>query len=60
MLCLSSEVAVQFEDKVTPQSLIDAIKSHYMPDQQQEIDRLETKLSNLNYNGEDLFCGQLV
>jgi len=33
MLCLFSEVAVQFEDKVTPQSLIDALRSHYMPDQ---------------------------
>ena len=53
MLCLSSEVAVLFEDKVTPQSLIDALRSHYMPDQQQEIERLETELSNLNYNGED-------
>ena len=53
MLCLFSEVAVQFEDKITPQSLINALRSYYMPDQQQEIDRLETELSNLNYNGED-------
>ena len=26
MLCLSSKVAVQFEDKVTPQTLIDALR----------------------------------
>ena len=54
MLCLFSKIAVQFEDKVTPQSLINALRSHYMPDQQQEIERLEIELSNLNYNGKDL------
>ena len=41
LLYLSLDIAVQFENKLTSQALIDAVKNHYVPDQQQEIDRLE-------------------
>ena len=41
LLYLSSDIAVQFENKLTPQTLMNAVKTHYMPDQQQEIDKLE-------------------
>ena len=41
LLCLFSDIAVQFKSKLTPQALIDAVKNHYVPDQQQEIDRLK-------------------
>ena len=37
LLYLSSDIAVQFENKLTPQALMDAVKSNYVPDQQQEI-----------------------
>jgi hypothetical protein len=46
-------VQVQFEDKVTPQTLIEAVVKRFCPDQQQEIDRLEKELSELKYNGSD-------
>src|ERR1700722_19125320 len=48
-----SDIAVQFESKLTPQALMDAVKNHYVPDQQQEIDRLEIELNNLSYARED-------
>jgi len=53
LLYLSSDIAVQFESKLTPQALMDAVKNHYVPDQQQEIDRLEIELNNLSYARED-------
>ena len=53
LLYLSSDIAVQFENKLTPQALMDAVKNHYVPDQQQEIDRLEIELNNLSYARED-------
>ena len=48
-----SDIAVQFESKLTPQALMDAVKNHYVPDQQQEIDRLEIELNNLGYAREE-------
>ena len=32
---------------------MDAVKNHYVPDQQQEINRLEIELNNLSYARED-------
>jgi hypothetical protein len=46
-------VQVQFEDKVTPQTLIEAVVKRFCPDQQQEIDRLEKELNELKYDGSD-------
>ena len=53
LMHISADVAIQFEDKQTPQTLLDAIKSHYAPNQHQAIERLETELSRLEYDGED-------
>ena len=53
LLYLSSDIAVQFKSKLTPQALMDAVKNHYVPDQQQEIDRLEIELNNLSYARKD-------
>ena len=32
---------------------MDAVKNHYVPDQQQEIDRLKIELNNLSYARKD-------
>ena len=53
LLYLSSDIAVQFESKLTPQALMNAVKNHYVSDQQQEINRLEIELNNLSYARED-------
>ena len=53
LLYLSSDIAVQFENKLTPQALMDTVKNHYVLDQQQEIDRLKIELNNLSYARED-------
>lgn len=53
LMYLSPGVAMQFEDKLTPQILMEAIKTHYKPDESQEIERLEAELAGLKYNGED-------
>ena len=50
---IAAEIVTQFEDKLTPQELLDAIKAHYKPDDRQEIDRLEEEFNSLEYNGED-------
>ncbi len=44
---------MQFEDKLTPQTLLEAIRTHYKPDDQQEIERLENEFNNLEYNSKD-------
>ncbi len=48
---LDPYVAVSFEDRTTPQTLLAAIAAHYRPDQNQEIERLENELSDLSYDG---------
>ena len=53
LMYLSPEIAMQFESIITPQTLMNAIKSYYMPDQQQEVERLEADLNNLSYSRED-------
>ena len=53
LMHLSPDIAEQFEDKQTPQLLINALKSHFSPDQHQAIERLEGELDRLTYNGED-------
>ena len=39
---MAPEIVTQFEDKLNPENLLEAIKRHYKPDDQQEIDRLES------------------
>ena len=50
---LTSDIAEQFKDKVTPQTLLEAVVSHYRPDVNQEVDRLEKDLMKLTYDGSD-------
>ncbi len=53
MIYLTPDIVVQFDTKTTLQELLLAIAQQYTPDTQQEIDRLENSLNNLEYNGED-------
>jgi hypothetical protein len=47
---MNPSITVQFDDKVTPQSLIEAVVKLYCPDINQEIERLERELTQLTYN----------
>ena len=46
---LTSDIAEQFKDKITPQTLLEAVVSHYHPDVNQKVDRLEKNLMKLTY-----------
>jgi len=50
---LNPDIAVQFEDKGTPQTLLESVIAYYHPDQRQEVDRLESELNTLTYDGSD-------
>lgn len=50
---LDPNIAAHFEDRVTPQMLLEAIIAHYRPDMRQEVDRLENELAQLTYDGTD-------
>ena len=50
---LDPSLVVVFEDKSTPQSLLEAIAAYYRPDMFQEVSRLEDSLMNLTYDGSD-------
>ncbi len=50
---LHSDITTQFEDKLTPQTLLDAVKAYFTRDVNQEIIRLESELINITYNGSD-------
>lgn len=50
---MDPNITMQFENKGTPQDLFEAVVSRYCPDQRQEIERLESELNNLTYDGTD-------
>ena len=58
---LEPEIAVQVEAMLTPQTLLHAIIAHYRPDQRQEVDRLESELMELAYDGTDpvIWCAKV-
>lgn len=49
---LEPAVVEQFAQQ-TPQELLKALKQHYGPDANQELERLEGKLTGLTYDGSD-------
>jgi hypothetical protein len=50
---MNPNITVQFDDKTTPQSLVEAVVKLYCPDINQEIERLERELIQLTYNETD-------
>ena len=50
---LATHVAEQFEDRQTPQALLDAVVARYRRNNEQEVERLEGELLGLTYDNLD-------
>jgi len=53
LMHIDPDITIMFEDKQTPQTLLEEIWKIYCPDVNQEIDRLENELMSLTYDGTD-------
>ena len=50
---LHPDISSQFETKLTPETLMIALITHFSRDGDQEVIRLEAQLNNLSYDGSD-------
>ena len=50
---MDPNIVQEFENLATPETLLNGIRVNYLPDERQEVDRLERKLIELMYDNTD-------
>ena len=50
---MNSNIVQEFENLATPETLLNGIRVNYLPDERQEVDRLERELMELIYDYTD-------